>query len=114
VPIQITAQQCRKLLDQEGHLTHNADRLVILDVRTEQEYSYGHLSGSINLDFRSPSFSRELAELDRSAAYLLYCRTGIRSAQAATLMISLGFVEIYDLSGGITGWLKEGLPVIKE
>jgi len=87
---------------------------VILDVRAELEHRSGHLLGSINLDFRSPSFSKELAELDRGAAYLLYCRTGIRSAQAATLMISLGFVQVYDLSGGITGWLKEGLPVVKK
>ena len=88
--------------------------LVILDVRTPPEYRSGHLNGSINLDFRSTSFADELDLLDRSNAYLVYCRIGVRSGQTAALMKSLGFMEIYDLGGGITGWQKEGLEVVSD
>jgi predicted sulfurtransferase len=72
----------------------DAKCLVILDVRTPQEYCTGHLKGSINLDFRSPSFRDQIARLDRNEAYLLYCRTGIRSRLTLLLMRSLGFREL--------------------
>jgi rhodanese-related sulfurtransferase len=87
---------------------------MILDVRTAQEYCSGHLSGSINLDFRSASFADELARLDRSKPYLVYCRTGVRSGRATALMKSLGFREIYDLAGGIAGWQREGYKIASE
>ena len=72
-------------------ISADAKCLVILDVRTPQEYGSSHLNASINLDFRSPSFRDEIAMLDRNNAYLLYCRTGIRSARVLRLMRSLGF-----------------------
>jgi rhodanese-related sulfurtransferase len=85
--------------------------LTILDVRTAKEYRAGHLVGSINLDFRSPSFSDELKALDRNSAYLVYCRTGVRSSRTAALMRSLGFRELYDLAGGLVSWQREGFWV---
>lgn len=88
--------------------------LVILDVRTAQEYRAGHLEGSINLDIRSPSFTEELDALDRSRAYLVYCRTGVRSGRAAALMRSLGFSELYDLEGGMVSWLREGFELVSD
>jgi rhodanese-related sulfurtransferase len=90
----------------------DAKCLVILDVRTAQEYDTGHLKGSINLDFKSPSFRDEIARLDRDEAYLLYCRTGRRSARAVMLMKSLGFKELYNLTNGIEQWQREGYEVI--
>lgn len=78
------------------------------------EHRSGHLAGSINLDFRSSFFAIELAKLERSRAYLLYCRTGVRSARAAMLMASLGFEQVYDLAGGIAAWLREGLPIVRD
>jgi rhodanese-related sulfurtransferase len=86
--------------------------LEILDVRTAQEYDTGHLKGSINLDFKSPSFKDQAASLDRNKAYLIYCRTGRRSARAVMLMISLGFMELYNLTKGIEQWQREGFEVV--
>jgi rhodanese-related sulfurtransferase len=86
--------------------------LEILDVRTAQEYDTGHLKGSINLDFKSPSFKDQAASLDRNKAYLIYCRTGRRSARAVMLMISLGFMELYNLTNGIEQWQREGFEVV--
>jgi phage shock protein E len=88
--------------------------LVILDVRTPQEYRSGHLNGSINLDSKSTSFAGDLAVLDRGNAYLVYCRTGVRSGRTAALMNSLGFMEVYDLAGGIAGWQKEGFEIVSD
>jgi rhodanese-related sulfurtransferase len=85
---------------------------MILDVRTSPEYNAGHLNGSINLDFKSPSFSDQIRKLNRNNAYLLYCRTGRRSARAVMLMISLGFMELYNLTKGIEQWQREGFEVV--
>ncbi len=117
--MKLCPSECRdliKLLSGPQSLNASLDKrcLVILDVRTMQEYRSGHLKGSINLDFKSASFADELARLDRSKPYLVYCRTGVRSARTAALMKSLGFREIYDLAGGIAGWQREGFEIVSE
>lgn len=87
---------------------------MILDVRTPLEFSSGCIRGSINLDFRSTSFADELDKLDRGNAYLVYCRTGVRSGRATALMKSLGFLELYDLAGGMVGWQREGFEIVSD
>ena len=114
---QLCPTECRDLAlrfsgMQSQDISSDARCLVILDVRTPQEYSSGHLKGSINLDFKSPSFSDQIARLDRNNAYLLYCRTGIRSARVLLLMKSLGFMNLYNLTKGIEQWQKEGYEVV--
>jgi rhodanese-related sulfurtransferase len=86
---------------------------VILDVRTPAEFSDGHISGAINIDFYASDFKDQLSRLDLNKRYLVYCRTGIRSAQAAGIMAGLGFQNIYNLTGGITAWLNAGYKVVK-
>ncbi|VVB71531.1 Thiosulfate sulfurtransferase GlpE [uncultured archaeon] len=85
--------------------------LAIMDVRTEPEYASGHLMDAINLDFRSPLFPEMILNLDRNTAYHVYCRTGHRSDRAVQLMSKLGFVELYNLAGGITAWREEGFEI---
>ena len=53
-----------------------------------------------------------IGELDRDLPYVLYCNSGNRSADAAQLMTDLGFSEVYEVDGGIQGWLGAGLPVV--
>lgn len=115
----LSPAQCRDLLELFSGLrsedrSSDRGRQVILDVRTPQEYRSGHLFGSINLDFRSTSFADELAGLDRSKPYLVYCRTGVRSGRAAALMKSLGFRKLYDLAGGIVNWQREGFEIVSD
>lgn len=87
-------------------------RLSVLDVRTPEEYAEAHLEGAMLLDFYAEDFEARVDQLDRSALYLLYCRSGNRSAQARALMARLGFEEVYDIDGGIVAWLDAGLPVV--
>jgi rhodanese-related sulfurtransferase len=113
---QLSTLECRELMEllscmQSQDISSDAKCLVILDVRTPQEYSSGHLNNSINRDFKSPSFPGQIAKLDRYNAYLLYCRTGRRSAQAVMLMRSLGFRELYNLTNGLEQWQREGYEV---
>jgi len=86
---------------------------VILDVRRAGEYAQGHIEAAINMDFYSPTFRDELDALDKEKTYLIYCRSGGRSGQALGIMDELGFLEIYDLSGGISAWQDAGLPTVE-
>ena len=82
--------------------------LIVLDVRTPEEYSAGILPAAILIDINSPSFTDEVAALDRDVPYLVYCRSGNRSANAVRIMEELGFEEIYELADGIQAWVGSG------
>lgn len=88
--------------------------LVILDVRTPDEFAEGHLEGAVLLDFYEDDFADELAALDPSVPYLLYCRSGNRSGQTAVLMEELGFTDVADVDGGIVSWTEAELPTVTE
>ncbi len=71
------------------------DNAVILDVRTIAEYEEGHLPNAINV----PNIKAEIDKLDKSKHYYVHCRVGGRSAIAAHLMHSKGFMNVYNLNG---------------
>jgi len=84
---------------------------VLLDIRTSPEIAESHISGTVALDFYSPSFAENLAELERELTYLIYCRTGNRTGQTMAMMADLGFEKVFDLDGGIRAWTQRGYPV---
>ena len=90
------------------------DDLVILDVRTQEEFDEGHLDGAVLLDFYRDDFAAELATFDPTVPYVLYCRSGNRSGQARAIMDDLGFESVEDIDGGIVGWQEAGLPVVTD
>lgn len=91
-----------------------ASDLVILDVRTPEEFDEGHLEGAILVDFYEADFADRIAELDPDVPYLLYCRSGNRSGQASEMMRDLGFVDVAEIDGGILAWLDSGLPLFTQ
>ncbi len=80
--------------------------LQLLDVRTPQEFTAGHIPGAINYNFYDADFAEQLQKLDKNRPVMLYCRSGARSAKASKQMEELGFNEIYDLGGGYLIWPK--------
>jgi len=76
-------------------------KVQLIDVRTPNEYKSGHLKGAKNIDFFSRNFNLEFNKLNKEKAVYLYCRSGSRSRQSANKLAAMGFVEIYDLKGGI-------------
>lgn len=87
-------------------LEMEAERQLI-DVRTLQEFQAGHLDGAINLDFYQNDFATQIAELDRTKQYAIYCRTGNRTGETRKLMEQLGFTDVIELQGGIVAWETE-------
>lgn len=86
--------------------------LIVLDVRTPEEFAEGHLEGAIMVDFYADNFADQLAELDPDAPYLLYCRSGNRSGQTQAIMRELGFTDVADVNGGVIAWVEAGLPLV--
>lgn len=87
---------------------------VILDVRTAEEYMEGHIEGARNYDFYSGEFNSELAKLDRTKIYYIYCRSGNRSSQTVAMMQEMGFMNVVQLEGGVNAWTADGFRLTKE
>jgi rhodanese-related sulfurtransferase len=99
-------------VDDAALITDNPpDDLVVLDVRTPEEYAEGHLDGAVLVDFYDADFADQLAALDTDVPYLVYCRSGNRSGQTLDMMQQLGFTSAVDVDGGIVAWSSAGLPV---
>lgn len=86
--------------------------VVILDVRTPEEFMTGHIEGAQNIDFQSGSFESQIASLDKNATYAVYCRSGNRSGQASAIMHDAGFHNVYNLNGGIIDWTNAGMMLV--
>lgn len=86
--------------------------VIVLDVRSPQEFAAGHLPDAINIDVESADFADRVAGLDESAKTLVYCQTGNRSGVATDEMADLGFTEMSDLQGGIEAWSAAGEEVV--
>ncbi|OWP65183.1 rhodanese [Hymenobacter amundsenii] len=68
--------------------------VVLLDVRTPEEFATGHLPGAGNLDFRAPDVAEQLQKLDPNKTYVVYCASGNRSNKTALLMQEKGFKHV--------------------
>lgn len=89
----------------------NSD-VLLLDVRTVEEFKSGYIAGAYNYDYyETASFESTLNQLDKSKIYLLYCRSGGRSNNALSMMQRMGFKHLFELEGGILAWRKAEMPV---
>lgn len=81
----------------------SGDDIIILDVRTPDEFSAGYIKGAINLPVNQ--IRNKAAEIlpDKDAEILIYCRSGNRSKTASLELLSLGYTNVFDF-GGIMGW----------
>lgn len=95
-----------------GIIGTSGDDLVILDIRTSEEFAAGKIKDSINIDFYAADFREQLDGLDKDTHYLVYCNSGNRSGQALPIFEDLGFAEVDNLSTGIAGWYNEGYEVV--
>ena len=80
----------------------------ILDVRTPEEYTSGHIENADNINWNSDSFIAKTDKYDKSKPVFVYCMSGGRSRQASDKLHELGFTEVYDLEGGIMKWNRAG------
>lgn len=84
----------------------SGDELILLDVRTKEEFDAGHIAGAVLLPNETIVDSQPDALPDLNAEILIYCRSGNRSAQAANKLVAMGYTNVYDF-GGIIDWPYE-------
>jgi phage shock protein E len=81
--------------------------IVLMDVRTPEEIAGGKIEGAAELDYNGGNFEAEIAKLDKSKTYLVYCRSGNRSGKTCDLMAGMGFKNLYNLAGGYIAWSQQ-------
>ena len=79
---------------------------VLLDVRTVAEFKSERIPNAINIDVMSGGFLKQIATLDKTKTYFVYCRSGGRSGHACNVMSNEG-LTVFNLSGGISNWLGD-------
>ncbi len=95
----ISAEEAKQMMEDN-------DEIIILDVRTEEEFALGHIKDALLIpDYELEERAEEQLK-DKEATILVYCRSGRRSAQAAKTLNRLGYTSIYDF-GGIIDWPYE-------
>ena len=85
---------------------------IVIDVRTPEEFAAGHLEGAVLIDIKDASFDSKIAALDPDAAYIVYCRSGNRSAQAVERMRGAGIDDITDLGSLENASAKTGINIV--
>ena len=100
----VSAEQARSLVESKPSL-------VVVDVRTPQEYASGYIDGAVSLCVECDA-QLLLDNLDPDDEILLYCRTGRRSANALRILRENGYEKVYNMAGGIEVWRNAGYPVV--
>jgi phage shock protein E len=108
----VDAAGAKKLLDEAAAKKDTG--VVVLDVRTPDEYKSGHIAGAANIDFNAADFAEKVGKLDKEKTYVVHCQRGGRSTKSLETFRKLGFKNLVHLDGGMAGWEKAKLPVEKK
>lgn len=87
-----TCKEAKKIIEDN-------DSVVILDVRTEEEYNEGYIEGAILIPITEIYGKAGEIVQDKSATILVYCRSGNRSARATKHLVNEGYTNVYDIGG---------------
>lgn len=88
-------------------------KVLIIDVRTAEEFNGGHIFGALNIDIYGGDFEARLAKLDKNQPTLVHCQAGGRSTRALETFAKLGFTHVIHLDGGFAGWEDAGQAVAR-
>ena len=90
------------------------EKMFLVDVREESEWSRGHLPNAIHLGKGIIERDIETAIPEKGATIVLYCGGGFRSALAADNLQRMGYSNVISMDGGWREWTQAGFPTIKD
>lgn len=93
---QLDADQIKVILESE--------KVNIVDVRTPEEYSTGHIEGAININFYDNDFDSQIEKLDADVKTIVYCAVGGRSSASLYKFKAKGFKHLVEMNGGFDVW----------
>ncbi|MEO0464449.1 MAG: rhodanese-like domain-containing protein [Pseudomonadota bacterium] len=94
-------------------LVSGGSSVVVLDVRTPEEFADGHIEGAVNVDFLGDDFAEQLSRLDPAATYVLHCKSGGRSKKALEVLKEQSFTDVAHMTDGYDGWVAAEQAVTK-
>ena len=94
-------------------LLNTSDNIVLVDVRTLQEFQGGHLLGAIHLDRGKLEFLAERKLRNKTQPILVYCKSGARGALATLTLGKMGYSNVKNIAGAYLAWKKAGYQVVK-
>jgi rhodanese-related sulfurtransferase len=101
---ELSVEQVKAKLDR-------SERLVLVDVREDNEWAKDHVTGAIHLGKGIIERDAEQRLPDKNAQIVLYCGGGFRSALAADNLQKMGYTNVLSMDGGIRGWREKGYPL---
>jgi len=96
------------------HRSDAGEKFLIVDVREDNEWAKGHLTGAIHLGRGIIERDIEQRVPDTNAKLILYCGGGFRSALVADNLQKMGYHNVESMDGGWKGWLEAGLPIARD
>jgi rhodanese-related sulfurtransferase len=98
-------------VDEAEKLIKDTPGLIVLDVRSPEEFDHEHIKGAINANILGKEFESDIAKLDQTKPVLVHCAAGRRSSMALEeLQAKTKFPQIYHMNDGFTAWKKAGKP----
>ena len=98
--------------DEAAALVKNQSGVLVLDVRTPDEFAEGHIPGAKNVDFLGDDFEKQIAALPADRPLIVHCAAGNRSAKAVAKIAALQkSAQIFHLKSGFNGWKAAGKPI---
>ena len=98
--------------DEAAALVKNKSGVLVLDVRTPDEFAEGHIPGAKNVDFLGDDFEKQIAALPADRPLIVHCAAGSRSAKAVVKIAALQkSAQIFHLKSGFNGWKAAGKPI---
>jgi phage shock protein E len=86
--------------------------VVLIDVRTPEEFAAGHLPNALNINVESADFETQIAALDKNTTYGIYCRSGNRSTVASDKMAQAGFTSLINSTAGLDELVANGATAV--
>ncbi len=92
----------------------NHQNAIVIDTRSEDEFQNGHIVNAINMPLNELiSGSANTSQL-KGKTIIAYCKSGISSKSACKHLLKSDVENVFSLSGGITSWINEKLPIVKK
>lgn len=91
-----------------------SNNIVLLDVRSAEEYNEGHIDGAINISHNAIKENLSMLTKYKNSTVVVYCRSGRRAAAAEEILSANGFSKLQHLTGDMNGWLEAKLPVVSQ